>query len=76
MDNYIVRIYRRDADDPRRIVGLVEIVEEQEKKAFTGIEELVNILVPVPGKAPCAERLHKRTKSTARMEKPAKDRQS
>jgi len=74
MDSYIVRIYRRDMNDPRRIAGLVELVEQEEKRAFTGIEELVNILVPVPGKAPCADYLHTRTKSAVRMEKPAKDR--
>jgi hypothetical protein len=50
MDNYIVRIYRRDPDDPRKIAGMVELVEQEEKKAFTGIEELVRILVAVPGK--------------------------
>lgn len=30
----IVRISRRDADDPRGIAGIVEIVEQEETKAF------------------------------------------
>jgi hypothetical protein len=62
MDNYIVRIYRRDIDDPRRIAGMVEIVDQEEKKAFAGIEELVNILAPVPEKSPCANDRHSRKK--------------
>lgn len=55
MDNYIVRIYRRDMEDPQRIAGQVEFVEREEKKAFTGMEELINILASAPGKARCAD---------------------
>lgn len=47
MDNYIVRIYRRDIEDAGRIAGFVEIVELGEKRTFTGIEELIKILVPL-----------------------------
>ncbi len=43
-DNYIVRVYRRDAKDQNRFVGLVEIVETQEKKPFNTFDELREIL--------------------------------
>jgi len=43
-DNYIVRIYRRNAENPQKLIGLVEIVETQEKKSFKNIDELREIL--------------------------------
>ena len=42
--SYIVRIYRRDQDDPRMVVGVVEEVGLREKKGFHDIEELRLIL--------------------------------
>ena len=45
MDSYIVRIYRRDRDDPARVVGVVEVVARQELKRFTSLDELNGILV-------------------------------
>ncbi len=33
-DSYIVRIYRRDAENPAVITGLVEVVETGEVKRF------------------------------------------
>ncbi|UCD58875.1 MAG: hypothetical protein JSV16_07145 [Candidatus Hydrogenedentota bacterium] len=42
--NYIVRIYRRDEKNPARIVGVVEEVEAQEKRAFEDFDELRAIL--------------------------------
>lgn len=44
MENYIVRIYRRDAEDPMKLAGLVEIVGKEENKAFQSFEELREIL--------------------------------
>jgi len=44
MENYIVRIYRRDEQDDRKIAGLVEIIEADEKKSFASFEELRRIL--------------------------------
>ena len=50
MDNYIVRIYRREDTDSQKIAGLVELIESDEKKAFTSYEELREILrIPGPG---------------------------
>lgn len=46
MENYIVRIYRFEKDNPRHLVGIVESVEGEgrEKKAFTSFEDLWEIL--------------------------------
>ncbi len=50
MDNYIVRVYRRDVNDPDKIAGLVELVEAQEKKFFVNYDELREILGITGGK--------------------------
>ena len=53
MENYIVRIYRRDQDRPDEIAGLVELVEAEKKQAFKNIDELSQILCsPERKKAP------------------------
>jgi hypothetical protein len=44
-ENYLVRIYRRDAEDPERITGLVEFIEAGGKKSFTTFDDLKSILV-------------------------------
>jgi hypothetical protein len=44
MDNYIVRIYRRDADDPAKAVGVVEYVETGTRRSFADIDELLSLL--------------------------------
>jgi hypothetical protein len=44
MENYIIRIYRRDPTDPLKPVGMVEVVETSETRAFTQASELVDII--------------------------------
>lgn len=44
MENYIVRIYRYEKDKPQRLMGIVEKVGEEGKKAFTHVDELWEIL--------------------------------
>ncbi len=44
MESYIVRVYRRDEEDFKKLVGLVEIVGLEETKAFKSFEELWEIL--------------------------------
>jgi hypothetical protein len=51
LSNYIIRIYRRDKNDPRLIVGIVEKVGTKEKKGFTSFDELREILVPAARRA-------------------------
>jgi len=56
MESYLVRIYRREEDNPRLLVGVVEEPGENGKKAFHNLYELWDILNPlkqrgtVPGK--------------------------
>jgi hypothetical protein len=44
MNSYLVRIYRRAEDNPRMLVGVVEEVGVKEKKAFSNLYELWDIL--------------------------------
>jgi hypothetical protein len=43
-ENYLVRIYRRDKEDPERIAGMVEFIEAGEKKTFATFDDLRTIL--------------------------------
>lgn len=43
-EDFIVRLYRFEKDNPRGLVGLVEIVGRKGRLAFTSIEELWEIL--------------------------------
>ncbi len=44
MDSYVIRIYRRDADDPRNCAGQAEIIETDKQKTFRNLDELLEIL--------------------------------
>ncbi len=44
MDSYVIRIYRRGGNDPEKIAGLVEFVEQDETKPFANYDELRQIL--------------------------------
>ncbi len=44
LKNYIVRIYRFEKNNPRNLVGVVEEAGFEERKAFTNLDELWNIL--------------------------------
>ncbi len=44
MENYIVRIYRRDEQGPGSLVGFVEEVENQQRHSFKNLSELIAIL--------------------------------
>jgi hypothetical protein len=44
MENYILRIYRRDECQPGSVIGLVEVVETGEKQSFKTLTELMSIL--------------------------------
>ena len=43
-NSYMVRIYRRDGNNPRLLVGVVEEVGTEGKKAFSNLYELWSIL--------------------------------
>jgi hypothetical protein len=44
MTSYLVRIYRKADNNPRMLVGVVEEVGVKEKKAFSNLYELWDIL--------------------------------
>jgi len=44
MDSYIVRIYRRDQDDPGELAGLVEMVGTSDRLPFRNFPELTSVL--------------------------------
>ncbi len=44
MDNYIIRVYRYQKDNPQKFVGTVEKVGLKAKLSFTNYEELWEIL--------------------------------
>jgi hypothetical protein len=52
LENFIVRIYRRDQDKPAEIAGIVECVEAEKKQAFKNIDELIQILCSLKKKRP------------------------
>jgi hypothetical protein len=43
-ESYIIRVYRREEENARDLVGMVEIVETQEKRPFSNFDELREIL--------------------------------
>ena len=51
-DDYIIRIYRRDRQNPRMVVGTVEQVGEKLKMGFTDFEELRMIMGVPRGQTP------------------------
>lgn len=44
MENYLLRIYRIEKDNPRNLVGLVEKIGEKRRMGFAGLDELWEIL--------------------------------
>jgi hypothetical protein len=48
MENYIVRIYRRDNSDPERINGVLESIEQETQRPFASLNTLKNMLATSP----------------------------
>ena len=46
MENYIIRIYRRDHSNPERLTGLLESVERGTRHPFHTLNDLCALLVP------------------------------
>lgn len=44
MENYVVRIYRRDANDPQKVAGVFESIEQQTERTFTHLSSLLSLL--------------------------------
>jgi len=49
MENYIVRIYRRDESDPDKLTGVFESVENETRNSFTSLNSLIDLLTPARG---------------------------
>jgi len=56
VNSYIVRIYRGKKDKPHSVVGIVEDVGAEDKKAFKNYEELWEIMNPVTAGRECPEK--------------------
>ena len=50
MKKYILSIYRGEKDKPKSLVGVVEEVGLKDRKAFTNLDELWEIINPVDRK--------------------------
>ena len=44
MENYIVRIYRRDETNPDKLTGVFESVEKETRSTFTSLDSLIDLL--------------------------------
>ena len=44
MDSYLIRIYRRDKENPEAIVGIIEEIGTGEKQSFKNLSELNSII--------------------------------
>ncbi len=45
LENYIIRIFRRDEEDPARVAGLLESVERETRYSFQTWDELRDLLL-------------------------------
>jgi hypothetical protein len=57
-DDYIIRIYRRDSQNPGMVVGTVEQVGAERKIGFTDFEELRLIMGVPRGQTPRREQFN------------------
>ncbi len=48
MDSYIIRIYRRDNDEPEALLGVVEMPGDGTQRSFRSRDELWDLLAGVP----------------------------
>ena len=51
MENYIVRIYRRDEHDPCKVTGVLESVEQETRQTFFTLNTLGSLLTSSSGTA-------------------------
>ncbi len=47
MENYIIRIYRRDQNNPDKLAGLLESVEGETRHPFHSLRGLCALLAPI-----------------------------
>lgn len=44
METYVVRVYRHKDENGDEILGMVEVVGENDKKSFSSVDEMVEII--------------------------------
>ena len=71
MENYIVRIYRRDAADPSKIAGVFESVEQETENTFTSLKSLFSLLASRP--ADCSREASGDTEDTLNTTQSVRD---
>jgi hypothetical protein len=59
MDTYVIRIYRRDENDPHILVGVVEEVGVEGNRAFSNLDELWFILISSKAKTSQSKKRNK-----------------
>ena len=52
MDSYLIRIYRREKDNPEGIVGIIEEIGTEKKHSFKSLSELTGIITKPKGGRP------------------------
>lgn len=52
MENYIVRIYRRDSANPEQVNGMLESVEQDTRRPFANLNTLNSMLADNPEAIP------------------------
>jgi len=52
LETCVVRIYRREAGDPRRVLGVLEEVESGKRTGFRDLDELARLLMGRPRPRP------------------------
>ena len=52
MENYIVRIYRRNSNDPDQVNGILESVEQETRRSFSDLDTLNTMLASGPEALP------------------------
>jgi hypothetical protein len=62
LKDYVLRIYRREKNDPQIVVGVVEEVGVEGNKAFTNLDELWSILNPLKAESPKTKKRNKSLK--------------
>jgi hypothetical protein len=73
LKDYVLRIYRREKNDPQIVVGVVEEIGVEGNKAFTNLDELWSILNSSKTETAKAVKLNKHNRLN-RLNKPLKHR--
>ncbi|MEA3223191.1 MAG: hypothetical protein U9P49_08520 [Thermodesulfobacteriota bacterium] len=63
MDSYLIRIYRREKDNPEAIVGTIEEIGTEERQSFKDLSELSEIIT-LPKARRCGQTKNQGRKQT------------